>query len=140
MPSRRDLPPTPVELAAWLAVASPRTARGRSRWTPGEQPWRGTFTYGGRRPVMCHPPAGVEVDFWHAAPDRWRLDVPDGPLCRSDGTTAVVWSDQGLQVSGALLVFSGPPQLLHPSADLRMREVPDGEVSPDELLGRRCWR
>jgi hypothetical protein len=89
---------------------------------------------------MCSPPVGVEVEFWHAAPDRWRVDRPDGPLCRSDGTTAVVWSDDGLEVGGALLVFHGPPSLLHPPADLRFGEPADGTVSPDELLGRRCWR
>lgn len=139
MPSRRDVPPTPTELAAWLRVASPRTARGRSLWSPAGESWRSRFTYAGRRPVMAHVPAEIEVAFWHAAPGRWRVDAPEGPVCRSDGTTAVGWTPGGVDLGGALLVFHGPPDLLHP-VDAHRGDELDGTVTLDELLGRRCWR
>jgi hypothetical protein len=147
VPSRGDAAPTPRELAAWLDVASPRTARGRFVRSPTSGSERQSFAYAGPRPVFAGVPADVEVEFWHGAPDRWRIDAPAGPVCRSDGVAAVAWSDRGVEVGPRLHLLGGPDVLLHPSAPHRSGRpgdrAPDdhtGTIVPAELLGRRCWR
>ena len=92
-------------------------------------------------------PPDVEVEFWHGAPDRWRIDAPAGPICRSDGAGAVAWSDAGAQVGPRLHLLGGLDALVHPRPPERGRRPRDrsaddltGTVEPAELLGRRCWR
>ena len=147
MPSRADAAPTPRELAAWLHVASPRTARGRFVRSPATGSERQSFAFAGPRPVLAWVPADVEVEFWHGAPDRWRIDGPAGPVCRSDDAVAVAWSDNGVEVGPRLHLLGGPDALVHPQASDRFGRPGDetsddvaGTIEPAELLGRPCWR
>lgn len=145
MASRADSPPSAAELSAWVAVASPRTARGRFRWTPPEPDWNVSVGWAGSGPpVMACVPDDVELAFWHAAPGSWRVEGPAGLVCTSDGRTAVVHRTDDIQVGGHLIMGVGPDGLLHPSDGRSRRRLqqPDtsGTVAADELLGRPCWR
>jgi hypothetical protein len=129
--------PTPDELRDWLRVAGPTTATGALLWTPGAGDLaRGWVSYGGP-PLIVQFPAGVEVGFAFDGPRRWALDGPHGPIARSDGRRAVAWQGDDVEVGGPLVVVPDPAELLLPAPPW---DDPGGEVAPDELLGRACWR
>lgn len=161
MPSRRELPPTPAELLAWLAVPEPPPVSGVFR----SEATGGTFAYvSSGQPVVVAVPAGRPVAFLHQPPDRWRLEVDGELLAVSDGTTAVGVAVRRSGAAGAagevrhvgstLQLVSGPDVLLRPGppappydaaqphrgpgADRELLAV--GDVAADELLGRGCWR
>lgn len=116
--------PTAAELAVWLRIAAPTTARGTLLFTPGpgEQTY-GWATFGGP-PVIAALPDGEPVAFTYAAPHSWRLDTASGPLGRSDGRRAVAWGERGLEAGAALLVLPGPAALLHPQPPEERRGSP----------------
>jgi len=137
VPTRRGTP-TPDELVHWLSVARPVAARGTFRWSSNLPPGsKLTFRYAGRKPVPLFLPPNVEIAFWHAALDRWRLEVEGRLVGVSDGKTAVSWSDERAHVGSVLLAPSGPARLLTPEAE---RGPGRGTVEFDTVAGRPCWR
>lgn len=128
-----------------VGVAGPRTARGRIRWAPASP--EGSISFGWvahRSEVPVVLPPQREAEFWHVAPDRWRIEAAGEVRAVHDGERVVVWLADGPVSGTRLLAPGGPADLLHPVAPggPRLpggREPSTGSVAEAELLGRRCW-
>ena len=131
--------PTPTELAAWAAVADVAAARGTYRWHSrrGEDAdGVGWFAFAGDIPAPLLVPPDTDVAFWYEAPGRWRIEEGGELLGVADGRQAVARAEGHVHVGSRLLAPSGPERLLRPD----VQDGVFGEVAPDVLLGRHCWR
>jgi hypothetical protein len=106
---------TPPRLAAWGADLAVQTALFRA-----EEPGRYTLAYGGGAPAESRPaspPAGVEIAWLEAGPER---EHPLPPLPATVTAPGIALGDRG---------FSGSWTVIAPSAkpgDLVRLEIPDG--------------